>query len=163
VSETYTAVYERDGDGWVVTIAEEPRVNGRGATPGEARQQIRSALAACLTTDPESFRIVDSFHMPAEIRATQRDVKATRTDEERARMLDSMTSGKTAVEWAKELGISDRDPNTVEWLKGLEGQTIEIDHLCSTITMAEDMSRFRRGSPDRDPSNDTPGQDTATP
>ncbi len=26
MSETYTAVYERDGDAWVVEIAEEPRV-----------------------------------------------------------------------------------------------------------------------------------------
>ena len=163
MSETYTAVYERDGDGWIVTIAEEPRVNGRGATPGEARQQIRDALGACLTTDPESLRIVDSFRMPTEIRATQQDVKATRTEADRTRMLDSMTRGRSALEWAKELGISDRDPHTVEWLKGLEGHTIEIDHLCSTITMAEDMSRFHGGSAERVQSDDPPGQDPATP
>jgi predicted RNase H-like HicB family nuclease len=152
VSETYTAVYVRDGDGWAVTIAEEPRVNGRGQTPAAARQQIRDALAACLTTDPEDLRIVDRFGMPAEIRATQDDVKATRSEADRSRMLSSMTEPRSAVEWAKELGIADRDPKTVEWLQSLEGQTIEIDHLCSTITMAEDMSRFHGGGADRVPS-----------
>lgn len=163
MSETYTAVYERDGDGWVVTIAEEPRVNGRGATPGDARQQIRDALAACLAADAESLHIVDSFRMPAQIRATQQDVKATRTEADRSKMLESMTSGRSAVQWARDLGISDRDPSTVEWLKDLEGQTIEIDHLCSTITMAEDMSRFHGGSPDRAPSNGAAEEGPATP
>lgn len=145
MSETYTAVYERDGDGWAVTIAEDPRVKGRGGTPAEARQQIRDALAASLTADPGSLRIVDSFRMPAQIRAEQEDVKATRTDADRTRMIGSMTEPRDAVEWAKELGIADRDPKTVEWLESLRGQTIEIDHLCSTITMAEDMSRFHGG------------------
>ena len=145
MSETYTAVYERDGDGWAVTIAEDPRVTGRGGTPAEARQRIRDALAACLTADPESLRIVDSFRMPAQIRAEQEDVKASRTDADRHRMIGSMTEPRDAAEWAKELGIADRDPKTVEWLESLKGQTIEIDHLCSTITMAEDMSRFRGG------------------
>lgn len=149
MSETYTAVYERDGEGWLVTIAEEPRVNGRGSTPGEARQQIRDALAACLPADPDTLHIVDSFRMPTHIRATQEEVKATRTEAERARMLDSMTGPVPAAQWAKELGFSDRDPKTVEWLKSLEGTTIEIDHLCSTITMAEDMSRFHAGDAER--------------
>jgi len=151
VSETYTAVYERDGDGWTATVDGQPEVHGRGATPGEARQQIQVALGAILAADPATLRIVDRFRMPSEIRATQHDVKASRTEADRARMLDSMTSGRSAAEWAKELGLSTRDPKTVEWLKSLEGQTIEIDHLCSTITMAEDMSRFHSGSPDRVP------------
>ena len=151
MSETYTAVYVRDGDGWVATIAEEPRVNGRGATPAQARQQIQDALAACLAADPGSLRIVDRFGMPAQIRATQDSVKATRTEADRSRMLQSMTEPRSAVEWAKDLGISERDPKTVEWLDSLQGQTIEIDHLCSTITMAEDMSRFHGGTADRPP------------
>jgi predicted RNase H-like HicB family nuclease len=142
VSETYTAVYERDGDGWAVTIAEDSRVNGRGGTPAEARQQVRDALAACLAADPGSLRIVDSFRMPAQIRAEQEDVKATRTETDRTRMIGSMTEPRDAAEWAKELRIADRDPKTVEWLESLQGQTIDVDHLCSTITMAEDMSRF---------------------
>jgi predicted RNase H-like HicB family nuclease len=157
VSETYTAVYERDGEGWVATIAEEPRVNSRGATPGEARQQIREALAACLTTDPASLHIVDSFRMPTQIRATQEEVKASRTEADRARMLDSMTQPVSAAQWIKDLGIAERDPKTVEWLKSLEGATVDIDHLCSTITMAEDMSRYRRESSDRVRDDENPG------
>jgi predicted RNase H-like HicB family nuclease len=155
VSETYTAVYERDGDGWTVTIAEDPRVNGRAGTPAEARQQIRDALAALLTADPGSLRIVDSFRMPAQVRAEQEGVKATRSEADRMKMIGSMTDPRDAAEWAKELGIADRDPKTVEWLESLKGQTIEIDHLCSTITMAEDMSRFHGdGGADRDAAAD---------
>jgi predicted RNase H-like HicB family nuclease len=157
VSETYTAVYVRDGDGWVATIAEEPRVNGRGETPAQARQQIRDALAACLAADPGSLSIVDRFGMPAQLRATQDDVKATRSEADRSRMLRSMTEPRSVAEWAQDLGIADRDPKTVEWLEGLQGETIDIDHLCSTITMAEDMSRFHGDSADRIPSEDPEG------
>lgn len=146
MSETYTAVYERDGDGWLATIAEEPRVNGRGATPGDARTRIQEALGAFLGAEPAGLRIVDTFRMPAEVRRTQEDVRAKRTPEERSRMLDSMTQGRTAAEWAEELGLSERDPKTVEWLKQLPG-TIEIDHLCSTITMAEDIVRWHGDEP----------------
>ncbi|MGH2689636.1 MAG: type II toxin-antitoxin system HicB family antitoxin [Actinomycetota bacterium] len=147
MSETYTAVYERDGDGWLVTIAEEPRVNGRGATPGEARAHIQEALGACLQADPTRLRIVDSFSMPALVRATQEEVKATRTEEDRRKMHRAMTDGRTAEQWAEDLDLGERDPKTVEWLKSLGGGVIEIDHLCSTITMAEDMSRWHGEGP----------------
>ena len=147
VGETYTAVYERDGEGWMVTIAEEPRVNGRGATPGEARAHIQDALAACLKSDPTQLRIVDSFSMPAIVRTTQEEVKATRTPEERRKMHETMTNGRTAEQWAEDLDLGERDPNTVEWLKTLGSGVIEIDHLCSTITMAEDLSRWHGEGP----------------
>jgi predicted RNase H-like HicB family nuclease len=147
VSETYTAVYERDGDGWLVTIAEEPRVNGRGATPGEARADIQEALGACLQADPTQLRIVDSFTMPSLVRATQDEVKATRTEEDRRKMHRSMTDGRTAEQWAEDLDLGERDPKTVEWLKSLGSGVIEIDHLCSTITMAEDLSRWHGEGP----------------
>jgi predicted RNase H-like HicB family nuclease len=144
VSETYTAVYERDGERWLAKIAEEPGVTTSGPTLAAARTQIREALAGRLNTDAGALRVVDDFRMPAQVRAVQQEVKTARTEAERQRMLDKLTSPVSAVEWAKDLGISDRDPKTVEWLKSLEGQTVEIDHLCSTITMAEDVSRWDR-------------------
>jgi predicted RNase H-like HicB family nuclease len=142
VSESYTAVYERDGAAWVVEIAEEPRLRRRCPSVAEARQSIRSALARWRNTDPDQLRIVDNFRLPAQIRAAQQSVKATRTEHERTQMMASMTDSRSALSWAEDLGMSLRDPVTVEALKSLGGREISVDTFCHTITMAEELSRL---------------------
>jgi hypothetical protein len=142
VSETYTAVYERDGDAWAVEIAEQPSV--RCLCPGvaEARDSIRDALARWLKTDSQELRIVDEFRLPAQIRTARQSVKETRTDIERDQMMASMTDSRSAMSWAEDLGISMRDPVTVEALKNLGNREVSIDTFCHTITMVEELSRL---------------------
>ena len=152
MSETYTAVYERDGEAWVVEIAEEPRVHSRGLSLAEARGSIRDALARWLKTDSEELRIVDDFRLPAQIRTAQEAVKAARTENERKQMMASMTDSKSAMSWAEELGIAMRDPVTVQALMDLGDREVSIDTFCHTITMVEELSRLTatadRVSPD---------------
>jgi predicted RNase H-like HicB family nuclease len=142
VTETYTAVYERDGEAWVVEIAEEPQVRCLCPSVAEARQSIRNALGRWLKTDAAKLRVVDDFRFPAQIRTVQQSVKATRTDDDRDQMMASMTDSKSAMSWAEDLGLSMRDPVTVEALKSLGGREVSIDTFCHTITMAEELSRL---------------------
>ncbi|HEY6423599.1 MAG TPA: hypothetical protein VIY28_10225 [Pseudonocardiaceae bacterium] len=142
MGETYTAVYERDGEEWVAGIAEEPDVHGRGASMAEARETIRHTLAQWLKTDSAELRVIDSFRLPNQIRTAQEVVKATRTDTERTQMMASMTDSRSAMSWAEELGISKRDPVTVQWLEGLGNQEVSIDTFCHTITTMEEMARW---------------------
>lgn len=155
MSETYTAVYERDGETWVVKIAEEPHVHSRCPSLAEARGGIRDALARWLKTDSEELRIVDDFRLPAQIRTAQEAVKATRTEKERAQMMASMTDSRSAKTWAEELGIAMRDPVTVQALEGLGDREVSIDTFCHTITMVEELARWSatddRVSPDSVP------------
>ncbi|PZS21702.1 MAG: hypothetical protein DLM60_05780 [Pseudonocardiales bacterium] len=146
VSETYTAVYERDGDSWVVEIAEEPRVRCLCPSVPEARESIRGALGRWLNTDPAVLRVVDDFRLPAQIRTVQQSVKETRTDNERGQMMTSMTDSKSAMSWAEDLGLSMRDPVTVEALRNLGDRKVSIDPFCHTITMAEELSRLTAAS-----------------
>ena len=95
MSETYTAVYARDGDEWVAEIA-ETGLTTRGSDVGQVRNQIRDALAQQLTASAEDLKVVDQFALPNQIKAMQSEVKATRTPEERAKMAASMTASKTA-------------------------------------------------------------------
>jgi len=109
---------------------------------GEARQSIREALARSLGTDSAQLRIVDDFRFPAQIRTAQESVRETRTEDERAQMMARMTDSRRAVDWAEDLGISMRDPVTVQALMDLGDRPISIDTFCHTITMAEELSRL---------------------
>lgn len=146
MSETYTAVYEQvyeqDGQAWVAKIAEEPRVHSRGASLAEARMSIRDALAQWLKTDSEQLRVVDDFRFPTKVRTAQEAVRATRTESERNQMMASMTDSKSAKSWAEELGMSMRDPVTVQLLEGLGDTEVSIDTFCHTITMVEETARW---------------------
>lgn len=142
VSETYTAVYERDGDTWCAEIAEEPGVRSQGSNAAEVRASIRNALAQQLDAEPGELHIVDDFRMPAQVRAAQESVKESRTEDQRAKMMASMTDSRSAMEWAEELGVSMRDPVTVEWLKTMGDKQVSIDTFCHTITMMEELSRL---------------------
>ena len=142
MSETYTAVYERDGEAWVVKIAEEPRVHSRCSSLAEDRGNVRDALARWLKTDSEELRIVDDFRLPAQIRRAQQAVKETRTENERTQMMASMTDSRSAMTWAQELGIAMRDPVTVQALESLGDREVSIDTFCHMITMVEELSRW---------------------
>jgi hypothetical protein len=54
----------------------------------------------------------------------------------------SMTDSKSAMSWAEDLGMSMRDPVTVQALMSLEGREVSIDKFCHTITMAEELARL---------------------
>lgn len=142
VSETYTAVYEQDGQAWVAKIAEQPQVHSRGASMAEARMSIRDALASWLMTDSEKLHVVDDFRLPTKIRTVQEAVRTTRTESERSQMMASMTDSKSAKSWAEELGMSMRDPVTVQLLEGLGDTEVSIDTFCHTITMVEETARW---------------------
>ncbi|HET9254036.1 MAG TPA: type II toxin-antitoxin system HicB family antitoxin [Pseudonocardiaceae bacterium] len=142
MSETYTAVYERDGDAWVARIAEEPHLSRRGVSPGEARQSIREALAQWLGADSATLHIVDDFRLPTQVRAARESVKATRTDDDRTTMMANMTDSKSAMSWAEDLGIAMRDPVTVQALMDMGDREISIDTFCHTITMVEELTRL---------------------
>jgi hypothetical protein len=140
VSETYTAVYARDGDEWVAEIA-GTGLTTHGSNVGEVRSQIRDALAQQLTAAPEELKVIDQFALPMQIKAIQAEVKATRTPEERAKMAASMTASKTAKEWAADLDLSQRAPAAVQWLEGLEGE-LDVDEMCFAITIAEQVGLY---------------------
>jgi hypothetical protein len=157
VSDTYTAVYERDGEAWLAKIAEEPHVRGGGLSAGEARKSIREALATWLGTDVARLHIIDDFRFPTPILAAQQKVKATRTEDDRKQMMASMTDSRSAMQWAEDLGISMRDPVTVEALMSLGNREISVDTFCHTITMVEELSRLT-ATANLDSSGSTPKQ-----
>ncbi|PZS22426.1 MAG: hypothetical protein DLM61_26025 [Pseudonocardiales bacterium] len=101
MSETYTAVYEQVGEAWVVEFAEEPRGRCLCRSVAEARESIRGALGRWLKTDPAQLRVVDDFRFPAQVRAVQQSVKATRTADARNQMMASMTDSKSAMSWPR--------------------------------------------------------------
>ena len=144
MSETYTAVYARDGEEWVAQISEAPGVESRAGSVGEVRQQVRDALARHLTTPPAELHVVDRFSLPQQFQAAQNETRATRTDSERAEMAASMTASRTAREWAADLELSQRAPGAVKWLGTLEGE-LDVDQMCFAITVAEEMGRWREG------------------
>jgi hypothetical protein len=143
VSETYTAVYARDGDEWVAQIA-ETGLTTRGSNVGEVRSLIRDALAQQLTAPAGDLKVVDQFALPNQIKTIQSETRASRTDEERAKMTASMTASKTAKEWAADLDLSQRAPGAVQWLDGLEGE-LDVDQMCFAITIAEQVGMYGDG------------------
>lgn len=143
MSETYTAVYARDGDQWVAEIA-GTGLTTRGNNVGEVRNQIRDALAQQLTTSPAELKVIDEFALPNQIKAIQSEVKASRTPEERAKMAASMTASKTAKEWGADLDLSQRAPAAVQWLDSLEGE-LDVDQMCFAITIAEQVGMYGDG------------------
>ena len=143
MSETYTAVYARDGDQWVAEIA-GTGLTTRGNNVGEVRNQIRDALAQQLTTSPAELKVIDEFALPNQIKAIQSEVKASRTPEERAKMAASMTASKTAREWGADLDLSQRAPAAVQWLDSLEGE-LDVDQMCFAITIAEQVGMYGDG------------------
>ncbi len=48
MSNTYTAIFERDGDWYIAYCAEIPGANGQGVTKQEARENLAAAIALIL-------------------------------------------------------------------------------------------------------------------
>ncbi|GAC1361798.1 MAG: hypothetical protein NVSMB32_01300 [Actinomycetota bacterium] len=156
MSETYTAVYAREGDVWVAEIAGQPDLRGQGASLGEAREQVRSALAAHQGASAANLHIIDQIRPPAAFKASQAEV-AGRTQADKIKMMSNMTDSKTTEEWADELQAADREPGAVKWLKEHPGVTLGIDQLCHTITLAEEIARWGEvdmGAPEEAVSSD---------
>lgn len=141
MSETYTAVYAREGDVWVAEIAGQPDLRGQGVSLGEAREQIRGALAGQLGAAASDLRIIDQIRPPAAFKASQAEVSG-RTVAEKVKMMSNMTDAKTTEEWADELESADREPGAVQWLREHPGVTLGIDQLCHTVTLAEEIARW---------------------
>lgn len=157
VSETYTAVYGRDGETWSAEITGRPGLHGQGGSLAEAREQIRQALATELSTTPEALHIIDTIKPPARYQADRKQVSETRTEAEKTRMLNNMTDHKTVDEWAEELDLASREPGALKWLKEYEGVTLGIDQLCHTITLAEEIARWGEVDMDDDVPAAKPG------
>lgn len=138
MSETYTAVYGRDGDVWVAAINGMPGLERSGTTLGEARQQIRDALAGQLTVALTDLHIIDQILPPSQIVGA----RIQRSAAEKAKMLGNMTDQKKAGEWADELALADRDSGAVKWLRENPDVELGIDQLCHTVTLAEEISRW---------------------
>ena len=53
---TYTAVFERDGDWWIGYVEELPGANTQGATLEETRENLKEAIALIIEANRELAR-----------------------------------------------------------------------------------------------------------
>ena len=142
MSETYTAHYVREGRTWVAEVADHPGVRTESSSIPEARQAIREALAPHLDAEAAALKIVDKVGLPATFKKAQEEVRASRSDRERAEMLLGMTEPKTALEWAEDMDLAYRAPAAVDYLKTLGDRPINIDEMCYAISFAEQVGMY---------------------
>jgi predicted RNase H-like HicB family nuclease len=142
LSETYTAHYVREGRTWIAEVADHPGVRTESSSIPEARKSIREALAEHLDTDAGALNVVDKIGLPATFKKAQEEVRAARTQRERAEMLLGMTEPRTALEWAEDLDLAYRAPAAVDYLKSLGDRPINIDEMCYAISFAEQVGMY---------------------
>ena len=53
MQNTFTAVFERDGDGWIAYVEELPGANTQGDTLDEARENLKEAVSLMLDANRE--------------------------------------------------------------------------------------------------------------
>jgi predicted RNase H-like HicB family nuclease len=53
MQNTFTAVFEADGDGWIAYVEELPGANTQGDTLDEARENLKDAVAMVLEANRE--------------------------------------------------------------------------------------------------------------
>jgi predicted RNase H-like HicB family nuclease len=53
MKNTFTAIFERDGDGWIASVEELPGANTQGDTLDEARENLKDAVAMILEVNRE--------------------------------------------------------------------------------------------------------------
>ena len=53
MQNTFTAVFERDGDGWIAYVEELPGANTQGDTLEEARENLKDAIVMILEANRE--------------------------------------------------------------------------------------------------------------
>jgi predicted RNase H-like HicB family nuclease len=143
VSDSYTAVFEREGQVWSAEIAELPEIRATADSLPKARDLVISALGVKLDTDPTTLKIADKIGMPKRYTATREAVRATRTDRDMVQMMDKMTGPISAKDWAEDLRLAGRPSHAVEFLEGLdEDVTFTMDQLCHRISVAEEVGRW---------------------
>lgn len=143
MSDSYTAVFEREGQVWTAEIAEQPEVNATADSLPKARDLVRQALGVWLDTDPSTLKIADKVGMPKRYTATREAVRASRTDRDLANMVDKMTGPISAKEWAEDLRLAGRPSSAVEFLDNIDDDvTFTMDQLCHRISVAEEVGRW---------------------
>lgn len=143
VSESYTAVFEREGQTWTAAIAEQPEVKTTAESLPQARVLIRAALGNKLEADPASLTIVDKIGLPKRYTATREAVRASRTERDMANLMDKMTGPISAREWAEDLRLAGRPSHAVEFLANVDGDVeFTMDQLCHRISVAEEIGRL---------------------
>ena len=143
MSDSYTAVFEREGQVWTAEIAEQPEVNATADSLPKARDLVRQALGVWLDTDPSTLKIADRVGMPKRYIATREAVRASRTDRDLANMVDKMTGPISAKEWAEDLRLAGRPSSAVEFLDNIDDDvTFTMDQLCHRISVAEEVGRW---------------------
>lgn len=143
VSDSYTAVFEREGRVWTAEISELPEVKTTADSLPQARDQIRQALGDRLSADPSTLKIADKIGLPKKFIATREKVRAERTDKDMAMMMDKMTGPISAREWAEDLRLAGRPVSAVEFLANVDDDvTFTMDQLCHRISVAEEIGRW---------------------
>lgn len=143
MSDTYTAVFEREGQVWSAEIAEEPAIQVTADSLPRARDLVRQELGSKLDADPAELKIVDKIGLPKRFKATQEAVRAERSNEDVADLWDKMSGPIKAKDWAKDMLDAGRPIAAVEWLDGMdEDVTFSPDLLCHRITVAEEVGRW---------------------
>lgn len=162
MSDTYTAVFEREGQTWSAEIAEEPGVQVTADSLPKARDLIRQELGVRLDTAPDDLKIIDKIGLPKRFKETQAKVREQRSDEDVADMLDKMTGPIKAKEWARDMMDAGRPIAAVEWLDGLdEDVAFTPDLLCHRISVAEEVGRWGEFDRFGDDPQPAPAEDQA--
>lgn len=143
VSETYTAVYEREGQTWTAGIAGLSGVQVCADSLPLVRDLIRQALGGWLDTDPAQLTVTDRISLPSRFKATQERVRAERSEQDVARLMDKMAGPISAKDWAEDMRLAGRQHGAVRWLESLDPDVqFTPDQLCHRITVAEEIGRW---------------------
>ena len=143
VTESYTAVFEREGQTWTAEIAEQPDIKVTADSLPKARNLVLAALGTKLDADPATLRVIDQIGVPKRYTATREAVRATRTMRDMAMMMDKMTGPISAREWAEDLRLAGRPSHAVDFLANVDGDvTFTMDQLCHRISVAEEIGRW---------------------
>jgi predicted RNase H-like HicB family nuclease len=93
VNSNYTAVFERDKEGfWLVELVEEPRVHTYGRTLAKARDHIRDATALWFEVAPDAFVLIEDIRLPKPVKVT---VDRARKERAKAQAVQEAAAGAT--------------------------------------------------------------------
>lgn len=143
MSDTYTAVFEREGQTWTASITEQPEVIATADSLPKARDLVRQALGVWLDADPATLTIADKIGLPKRYSQTREQVRATRSERDMAEMMEKMTGPISAKDWAEDLRLAGRPSQAVEFLENLDGDvSFTMDQFCHRISVAEEVGRW---------------------
>ncbi len=75
---TYTAVYEREGERWLVDVPEVQGCHTFGRTLASARKNAFEAIAVNIDAEPDTFAIEDDIRLPGALEQIQHDAQLAR-------------------------------------------------------------------------------------